>query len=350
MNTVEKLKVLLIPAGAVIAIICFFLPWVKFSLAGAEITMSGNFLGDELWIVFTMAIVNFGVYFYFISSKQAQRSKTVILISSNFAIAIMIIRYLLFLQGWKTDFGTIRPEDFGLTTQFGAIGAIIGFFISELGTSFLGVPVKLKDDEMRYNYLGFDVAPGKVEEFWVSEEEKKRYVEKVREQFGKPHSIDRESSIVNSSLLSKADLVIISIASVLMFVSLFLPYYRFDAFGKNVAGLAINYIFHLGNTGGFVAWGNFILKLIFTLSIILVLLSPAIGVVNLVALNSGQKKGNYFNRLKSLSKLNILAILLYLLMFILIFVEQPGILTLASFSLWLNIAAHFLGMIPAMEL
>lgn len=350
MNKLEKLKILIIPVGAIIAIICFFLPWFRFSLGDANITMSGNFLGDEFWIVFAVAIIILATYFYFISSKQSHKAKIAILISSNVAIAIMIIRYIMLQQGWKTDFGTIRPEDFGLTIQIGAILTVIGFFISELGISFLEAPAKSAPDELRYNYLGFDVAPREIKEFWTSETEKNKYVEKIREQSGKPHSIERESSIVNSSLLNKTDLAIISIASALMIISLFLPYYRFDAFGKNFGGLAINYIFHLGDTGGFVIWGDFILKLIFALSIILVLFSPIIGVVNLIGLNTGRKKTNYFSRLKSLGKLNILAIILYFLMIILIFVEQPGILALASFSLWLNIAAHLLGMIPAMEL
>ncbi len=350
MNQLDKFKILTIPIGAILSIICFFLPWLKLSIGGAELNMSGIFLGDELWIVFAAAIVILAAYFYFISSKQSQNAKIAILISSNIAIAIMIIRYIMFQQGWKTDFGTIRPEDYGLTIQFGAILAAIGFFISELGINYLDPPAKPTPDELRYNYLGFDVAPRELKEFWTSEAEKNKYVEKIRKQSGKPHNIERESSIVNSSLLSKTDITIISIASALMIISLFLPYYRFDAFGKNFSGLAINYIFHLGNIGSFVAWGDLILKIIFTLSIILILLSPLIGLINLVSLNTGRKTTNYFDRLKSLGKLNILAIILYLLLIVLIFVEQPGILALASFSIWLNIAAHLLGIIPAMEL
>jgi len=39
---------------------------------------------------------------------------------------------------------------------------------------------KINPEELRYNYLGFDVVPGKIKEFWTSEEEKKSYVEKIR--------------------------------------------------------------------------------------------------------------------------------------------------------------------------
>jgi ABC-type multidrug transport system fused ATPase/permease subunit len=229
---------------------------------------------------------------------------------------------------------------------------------------------KINPEELRYNYLGFDVAPGKIKEFWASEQEKKKYLEKIKERLEKKkaHSIERDFSMVNASLLNPADRIIISIASVLMIISLILPYYNFQAYGSRIIGSALGYLANIAYIGSFVAWGNPLMKLIFVFTLVMILFSPLVGILNLLALNSGRRKENYFRRLKSIAKLNILAILLYLVMFILIATGQTNpfgslgiealgenlsllsLINMSSFSLWLNIGAHFLGMVPALEL
>jgi len=227
---------------------------------------------------------------------------------------------------------------------------------------------KINPEELRYNYLGFDVVPGKIKEFWTSEEEKKSYVEKIRAKLGKTHTIERDSSMINAKEINKADRIVISFASVLMVISLILPYYNFEAFGSTIVGNPISYLFNLGYISNFVAWGSIIMKLILVFSIIMILLSPIIGVLNLIALNTNLQGKNYYARLKRVGKLNLLALILYMLMFALIAAGQTNpfgslgiealgenfsllsLLGLSSFSLWLNIGAHFLGMIPAMEI
>ena len=227
---------------------------------------------------------------------------------------------------------------------------------------------KINPEELRYNYLGFDVVPGKIKEFWTSEEEKKSYVEKIRAKLSKAHTIERDFSMVNANEINKADRIVISFASVLMVISLILPYYNFEAFGSTIVGNPISYLFNLGYISNFVAWGSIIMKLILVLSVIMILLSPIIGVLNLIALNTNLQGKNYYVRLKRVGKLNLLALILYMLMFALIAAGQTNpfgslgiealgenfsllsLLGLSSFSLWLNIGAHFLGMIPAMEI
>jgi len=226
---------------------------------------------------------------------------------------------------------------------------------------------KIKPEELRYNYLGFEYEPGKLKEFWASEDEKKKFVDKIRGRLGKPRAIERDFSVINANLMNRADRIIISIASILMIISLFLPYYHFDAFGSSVMGSPVSYFLNLGYISNFVAWGDLVIKLVFGLSIIMIIVSPAIGIINLMALNTGMTKPNYFARLKNIGKLNILALLLYLVLFILfalghtnpfgsLGIEALGdnlsfgsLIGLASFSMWLNIGAHFLGSIPAME-
>jgi len=227
---------------------------------------------------------------------------------------------------------------------------------------------KTKPEELRYNYLGFDVVPGKLKEFWASEEEKKLYIDKIRATAGTSHTIERDFSMVNASLLNTADRIIISLASALLVLSLFLPYYNFTAFGATVRGSAIGLLFNIAYVGNIVAWGSLIMKLTLVLAVIMIIISPLVGIANLAALNTGLKNPGYFERLKQAGKLNIVALGLYLLLFILVMTGQPNpfgslgiealgenftflsFINITSFSLWLNIGVHFLGMIPAMEL
>ena len=165
---------------------------------------------------------------------------------------------------------------------------------------------QIDPEELRYHYLGFDVVPGKIKEFWKSEEEKKTYLEKVRARLKKTRVIERDFSVVNSRELNKGDRIAISVASVLTFISLFVPYYSFEAYGHEVSGSALSYLFHLGYVSNFVAWGSLAMKIMFVLSLIMIIFSPVVGALNLVALNTGLNKHNYFERLKKISKLNIL--------------------------------------------
>ncbi len=34
---------------------------------------------------------------------------------------------------------------------------------------------QINPEELRYNYLGFEYAPGKLKEFWASDDEKKKF-------------------------------------------------------------------------------------------------------------------------------------------------------------------------------
>lgn len=227
---------------------------------------------------------------------------------------------------------------------------------------------EINPEELRYNYLGFEVAPGKLKEFWDSDEEKKSYIDKIRERLKTTQVIERDFSVVNSRQMNKADRIIISIASVVMILSLLVPYYSFEAFGGKVSGSAISYLMNLGYISNFLAWGSLAMKLTLVFSVFMIFFSPIIGILNLMALNSNMKKANYFSRLKTMSRLNILAIFLYIALFALaasgqlnpfgsLGIEALGesftlmsVISMVGVSMWLNIAAHIMGLIPALEI
>jgi hypothetical protein len=226
---------------------------------------------------------------------------------------------------------------------------------------------KINPDELRYNYLGFEYEPGKIKDFWTSEEEKQKYLKKVREHAGKI-TLERDFSIVNAGLLNKADKIIISVASALMVLSLLMPYYSFTAFGKSVSGSALGYLFNIGYVGNLTAWGGFLMQLTMILSILLIIVSPAVGVINIIKLNANKNKENYYKCVKNASRLNIFALGLYALFIVLLASGQSNpfgslgidalgdnlnigsLISMVGFGFWANIGAHLLGMLPAMEL
>ncbi|HRS51452.1 MAG TPA: hypothetical protein P5067_03370 [Candidatus Marinimicrobia bacterium] len=130
-------KIFLSPAGAIIALICFFLPWVRFSCMGETKNASGADLGGLFWVVFAAAIFIVVIFFVFQKRKELAKSKSFILIASLAALVIILIQYVRFSSGKQTEFGRIRPQDIGLTIQFGSIGTVIGFILSLIGSFFL---------------------------------------------------------------------------------------------------------------------------------------------------------------------------------------------------------------------
>jgi hypothetical protein len=223
-------------------------------------------------------------------------------------------------------------------------------------------------EELRYNYLGFEYVPGKLKEFWASDDERKSYLDKIRQRLKSHHSIERDASVVNARQINPADRIIISVAALIMVLSLFIPYYHFEAFGARVMGSPLSFFAHIGYISNFVAWGNLMVKLVFVMAIFMIIFTPVVGVLTLIALNTGLNSPGYFARLKTMGRLNILAIFLYIVLFILIASGQPNpfgslgvpalgenlsfgsLIGLASFSMWLSIGAHLLGSLPAMEL
>lgn len=128
------LKVFTSPAGAGLVIICFFLPWVRFSCGRTPQNYSGADLGGIFWLVFIAALAIIGAFLLFRSQRQTKKSKPYIVTSSLVAISIMVYRYIEFISGGKEG---IKPSDIGLSIQFGAVATVIGFIAALIGTSFL---------------------------------------------------------------------------------------------------------------------------------------------------------------------------------------------------------------------
>ena len=118
------------PAGGVIALFSFFMPWVKVSCMGTTHKISGFDLTkvegqDQIIVVLIAAVATTGISVYMLIERTPWKSKLPVFISSGIGICCL----------WVSLFKDGRPSVGGLegTLQFGAFGTIIGFILSIIG-------------------------------------------------------------------------------------------------------------------------------------------------------------------------------------------------------------------------
>jgi hypothetical protein len=139
MNSVHEnnnaAKTFISPAGAILAIICFFLPWAKFSMIIQQTFIGFKLVEDDAYLLLVLiapaAIL--GVFFYMKSRNQVWKSKPYLLISSCVALLVLLYEFIQFNIGVQTPWGNYTPKDVGFSLQFGFYGTIIAFVISAIG-------------------------------------------------------------------------------------------------------------------------------------------------------------------------------------------------------------------------
>ena len=149
-----KFSIFLTPAGAGIAIICFFLPWVRVSCGTITVEASGARIGGVLWLVLTAAVIILAAFIYLYLRRQRQlfRLKLISLISSATAIIIMLYKFISAFAGGG---GIIKLSDIWPVIRIGAIGEFLGFVLA-IGAS-ISIRSKKPLDKMgskrRLHYL-----------------------------------------------------------------------------------------------------------------------------------------------------------------------------------------------------
>lgn len=220
---------------------------------------------------------------------------------------------------------------------------------------------KQPDPDAIYKYLGFEIHPGKIKDFWDSEEEKKKYVKGVQARGGQISVLDRDASIVNIRLMTSADKIVSIIGSIILIIAFFLPVYSIDVYGNNLSGSAISFFLNLPYVGSYALWGG--TGMIFTLVVVSLILitCPVAGILNLIGLFNKNRGERYFTTVKKYSRFTIVPIVLYLILLVsLIFggpqpfgslgIENLGdslnlvsLFTLTGFGFWLNVVGLAIG-------
>lgn len=215
---------------------------------------------------------------------------------------------------------------------------------------------KQTDPDDMFKYLGFEINPGKVGEFWKSDDERKEFLKNIQAGGGQSSVLDRDTSILNARLMSSADKIISLVGNAILIIAFFLPAYSINLPSGSLSGSAITFFLNLPFIGSYAAWGG--ANLIFPLIIfILILLAcPAIGVLNIIGLLNKNKGEMYFQTVKKYSRFTLIPIILYVIFLITLTIGGPqpfgslgadaigeslsiiSIFTMTGAGFWLNIA------------
>ena len=136
-------KLFLSPAGASIALICFFLPWVRVSCAGdlgkegvlATYSASDSQLGGILWIAFLAAIVVVLAFSFFLAQKKVERARLIVAISALIGLVAIILRYFQAINDTYDFYGLLLKYDdvkglIRVNILYGAWGTWAGLIIA----------------------------------------------------------------------------------------------------------------------------------------------------------------------------------------------------------------------------
>jgi hypothetical protein len=139
LRNLNHVRMYLSPGGAILTLVCFFLPWVKLSFGpGIERRISGAGMGGIVWVVFIAALGILGSFIFFKSRNRVQQARPIIAVCSIAALAVILVKYLASRNGTSTELVRIRPEDVGASIGPGGVGTLVGLALSLAGSALIG--------------------------------------------------------------------------------------------------------------------------------------------------------------------------------------------------------------------
>ncbi len=130
-------RLLLTPAGAGLALLCFFLPWGRFSCMGMHRVASGA--GLHFWGVFWAAFLILAAGGALVFLGRIRHAQIAVVGAALYALGFLVVQAVRFSRGIHTPIGSIDPGTVGISPRFGGVGTVIGFVVAAAG-AFLLVP------------------------------------------------------------------------------------------------------------------------------------------------------------------------------------------------------------------
>ncbi len=224
---------------------------------------------------------------------------------------------------------------------------------------------KKPDSDAIYKYLGFDIYPGKIDDFWKSDDEKKRFVRQVKARDSQISVLNRDTAILNIKSMTAVDKAISIIGGAILILAFFLPVYSIDPSGRGISGSAISYFLNLPFIGSYAAWGGIVMILTMIIFALLLLSCPVAGALNILGVLNKNKGDKYLEKVKKFNRFTYVPILLYALLFIILLfgglhpfgslgidgigesLSLLAIFTMTGIGFWLNIVGLILGFAQA---
>ena len=122
------------PLGAIIALACFFMPWVKIDGRRISETLSGLTCvhsSSLVAIAFVACLLITCSSLYMVIRRTPWKSRVLILINSVIGLGGLWSEYLTYTELAETFIG--RVENFQVILRFGVWGTIVGFAVATIG-------------------------------------------------------------------------------------------------------------------------------------------------------------------------------------------------------------------------
>jgi hypothetical protein len=127
--------IFLTPAGAAIAFISFFLPWIQISCLGTS-SYSGMDFGGIYWTVLLMSAAIFGAFFLLRKSKRRTLLKPITIAATIIAWGVIIYGCVAIAGGKKILFFRLGPDSVHLKIHMGGYGTLVGYLLAILGVTW----------------------------------------------------------------------------------------------------------------------------------------------------------------------------------------------------------------------
>jgi hypothetical protein len=136
----------------------------------------------------------------------------------------------------------------------------------------------------RYRYIGFDVFPKRIREFWKSDAERATHLAHVRETGGRFVPLSRGNSLVAAPELSGFERIVLTLTSLLLIAAPFLPWFVFTREGERFSYSGLSLLAHAGTVMSYLSMGAGLLTTAFVLLLVLMLAGTLFGIATLVFL------------------------------------------------------------------
>ncbi len=219
----------------------------------------------------------------------------------------------------------------------------------------------------RYRYIGFEVFGSKTDPFWRNEDERKSYVEGLKQQIGAVY----RNSVVYSNVVTKIDRIFIIIASVMMVIAPFLTWMKATTLYGPVGFTGITGVFSMGGFWFYVEKvGGWVIPVTVYLLAAMAVMSLVLGVMVLMALfRKAPSEDVYVQKLKSVLRLNAIPFVVFLLVILISLIGQRipfgqhlgineidsrysvvTLIQLSSFGFWLSVFGFILNFNKSKEI
>jgi len=138
--------------------------------------------------------------------------------------------------------------------------------------------------DLRYRYIGYEVFPSKVKEFFKSDAEKKHYEEQVEEYTKTHNSSMRSGTAVSANLLGTTDRIVLTLTSIGLIAGAILPWFSVSSIYGNLKIPGLTGFSAISHLSGLIAQASGALPTLVYVFSGLALLSLFFGIATLIML------------------------------------------------------------------